>query len=71
MNRTILGFNFTVIIEPTTPTLLRYRNFQSRIKTIRCGLLHDTSWVLKKFKDVDCRFYYCRQCDKTWLDPIK
>lgn len=70
MKVSLLGFEFEARFGPTTPTLIRYRQWQTRMKHLKCRLIHDTGWSTYEGYP-NMRWYYCRQCKDTWLGPKK
>lgn len=70
MKWTLFGFELEFAFGPTTQTLIRYREWQTRMQHWRCRFRHDTTWVLYP-RFPDRRWYCCRDCKTTWLEPTR
>ena len=76
MKLSMFGFELKAYFGPTPETQIRYCEWLRKVKIVRCRLLHDSTWVYKKFGKGDdgpegeFRWYCCRDCMTTWLVPI-
>lgn len=79
MEAEILGFKVYCGISPTSKLKIRYVNILRRLGYLRCRLFHDARWIPETFKDkpwfsgpkdTTYRWYYCKQCRMTWLQPM-
>jgi len=68
MKLTLLGFELEVSFGPTTKTVIGYRNWQRKVKHLKCRAFHQTVWATDKDYP-DKRWYACVGCKDTWLGP--
>lgn len=68
MKLTLLGFEFESRFSPTIETVIRYRNWQRKVKHLKCRAFHNTAWATHEDHPND-RWYVCQDCKDTWLGP--